>query len=268
MKDAFYFPHDSNAKDDPKCSILLEQLGCEGYGIFWILIETLREQPNYRYPMGLLPVIARKYNTTHEKVRVVVGNYGLFSIDADEFFSLSLNRRMEQVEQIRNINRMKGIKSGEARRLLALTTTKQTVVEPKLNSGSTVVEQKKGKETKLKKLKKVNSKEPIQDFFIDFWSKYPKKKAKGDAEKAWKKIKPTEYDALFAGLEAQKKSNDWLKDGGKFIPYPASWLNGRRWEDSEVIEIEDKTDPNSEYQKKLRRELEESRRFRNEIPGI
>ena len=163
MKDAFYFPHDSNAKDDPKCSILLEQLGCEGYGIFWILIETLREQPNYRYPMGLLPVIARKYNTTHEKVRVVVGNYGLFSIDADEFFSLSLNRRMEQVEQIRNINRMKGIKSGEARRLLALTTTKQTVVEPKLNSGSTVVEQKKGKETKLKKVNSKVSEELLID---------------------------------------------------------------------------------------------------------
>ena len=115
--------------------------------------------------------------------------------------------------------------------------------------------------TTIKKDKKdKNDKEDTYDYFADFWSKYPKKKAKGDAEKAWKKIKPTEYDALFAGLEAQKKSNDWLKDGGKFIPYPASWLNGRRWEDSEVIEIEDKTDPNSEYQKKLRRELEESRR--------
>ena len=69
------------------------------------------------------------------------------------------------------------------------------------------------------------------DFFSNFWSNYPKKKAKGDAEKAWKKVKPEEYDALFKGLEAVKLSEDWLKDEGKYIPFPATWLNGRRWED-------------------------------------
>ena len=69
------------------------------------------------------------------------------------------------------------------------------------------------------------------DYFSNFWSSYPKKKAKGDAEKAWKKVKPEEYDALFAGLELAKQSDDWLKDDGKYIPFPASWLNGRRWED-------------------------------------
>ena len=40
-KDAYYFSHDSNAKDDPKCMVLIDQLGLEGYGIFWVLIETL-----------------------------------------------------------------------------------------------------------------------------------------------------------------------------------------------------------------------------------
>ena len=34
-----YFPHDSNAKDDPKCMVLIDQLGMEGYGIYWVLIE-------------------------------------------------------------------------------------------------------------------------------------------------------------------------------------------------------------------------------------
>ena len=47
-KDTYWFRHDSNAKDDYKCMILIEQLGCEGYGIFWILVETLREQKDYR----------------------------------------------------------------------------------------------------------------------------------------------------------------------------------------------------------------------------
>ena len=107
MKDAYYFPHDSNAKDDPKCMMLIEQLGLEGYGIFWILIETLRDQANYKYPLALLPAIARRYNTTYEKVKTVVFKYNFFTIENDEFFySDSLNSRM----QIMDYNRISGIR--------------------------------------------------------------------------------------------------------------------------------------------------------------
>ena len=175
MKDAFYFPHDSNAKDDPKCSMLIEQLGLEGYGIYWVLVETLRDQPNYRYPLSMLSIIARKYNTTAEKVRVVVGNYGLFSVTADEFFlSESLCRRMERVESMREANRQKGLKSGEVRRLLA--QGKITVVEPELNSGSAVVEpgmnkrkEIKGKEIKEKKDSSTPKKRTIVDEYHDLY---------------------------------------------------------------------------------------------------
>ena len=34
-----------------------------------------------------------------------------------------------------------------------------------------------------------------------------------------------------SAIEAQKKSPQWTKDGGQFIPHPATWLNGKRWED-------------------------------------
>lgn len=102
-KDAYYFPHDSNAKDDPKCVLLIEQLGMEGYGIYWMLVETLREQPEYKYPVVLLPALARRYNTTPEKVKTVVVNYGLFVIEDDTvFFSNSLNRRMRVLDERRN----------------------------------------------------------------------------------------------------------------------------------------------------------------------
>src|SRR5690349_17412555 len=95
-KDAYYFSHDSNAKDDPKCVMLIEQLGPEGYGIFWILIETLRDQPDYKYPLVLIPALARRYNTTVEKLKAVVFKYNLFFLTDDEFFfSDSLIRRME-----------------------------------------------------------------------------------------------------------------------------------------------------------------------------
>ena len=95
IKDAYYFSHDSNAKDDPKCVLLIEQLGLEGYGIFRILIETLRDQPNFSYPLKLISALARRYNTTTEKMKAVVLSYDLFKLEEENFFvSESLNRRM------------------------------------------------------------------------------------------------------------------------------------------------------------------------------
>ena len=51
--------------------------------------------------------------------------------------------------------------------------------------------------------------------------------------KAWKKIRPTEelFGKIMDALNAIKDSAQWRRDGGKFIPYPATWLNGGRWED-------------------------------------
>ena len=101
-KDAYYFPHDSNAKDDPKCVTMIERLGLEGYGIYWMLIEVLREQPTYSYPLSLLPALARKFKTRINKVNAVVNDFGLFTItDDEEFRSESLCRRMSLLDEMR-----------------------------------------------------------------------------------------------------------------------------------------------------------------------
>ena len=72
-----------------------------------------------------------------------------------------------------------------------------------------------------------------QQAFAAFWQAYPKKRNKGDAEKAWKALKPnTELvSAIHSGLAASKASRDWTKEGGKYVPYPASWLRAKGWED-------------------------------------
>ena len=101
-KDCYYFTHDSNAKDDPKCVLLIEQLGMEGYGIYWMLVETLRDQPDYTYRVANIPALARRYNTSVEKVRTVVYNYALFTVKEDRiFYSESLNRRMQLFNESR-----------------------------------------------------------------------------------------------------------------------------------------------------------------------
>jgi hypothetical protein len=66
--------------------------------------------------------------------------------------------------------------------------------------------------------------------FEEFWTAYPRKTAKSDALKAWNKIKPDLITALNA-LDWQRKSEDWTKDSGQYIPYPASYLNSKRYED-------------------------------------
>lgn len=67
--------------------------------------------------------------------------------------------------------------------------------------------------------------------FDSFWQAYPKKVAKPNALRAWKKIKPGEVPAILASIEWHKKGEDWAALGGQFIPYPATFLRNRRWED-------------------------------------
>jgi len=75
--------------------------------------------------------------------------------------------------------------------------------------------------------------DPINTSFERFWAAYPKKKSKGDAERAWKNFNPNKELAalILEKVEAAKSSYDWLKNNGQYIPYPASWLNAKGWED-------------------------------------
>ena len=86
-----------------------------------------------------------------------------------------------------------------------------------------------GKQTESKNKNKNKDKCLKADFDL-FWDAYPKKKAKQDAEKAFAKV-AVPVQVLLDAIEVQKKSEDWTKENGQFIPYPATWLNGKRWED-------------------------------------
>lgn len=115
-RDTFYFPHEYNAKDDPKCERLIFEMGMEGYGIFWSLLEVLRAQPDYTYPLENIPLVAYKYRTDSEKVRRVVFDFGLFNVVDDKiFFSNGLIRRMQPMDQRRH-KQSEGGKEGAKKR--------------------------------------------------------------------------------------------------------------------------------------------------------
>jgi hypothetical protein len=69
--------------------------------------------------------------------------------------------------------------------------------------------------------------------FNDLWSKYPKKTAKADAEKAFNKLNPDKvlFDTIMAALARHKQTESWQKENGKYIPKLVNWLKGERWKD-------------------------------------
>ncbi len=76
-------------------------------------------------------------------------------------------------------------------------------------------------------------KSPQGDALFDrFWAAYPRKIDKDKARRAWKKLKvdPELLKVILAGVERDRRSPQWAEDGGRYVPYPATWLNNRRWE--------------------------------------
>lgn len=71
-------------------------------------------------------------------------------------------------------------------------------------------------------------------FEQEFWPRYPRKEAKPKALEAFAKALPKAADGcreILEGLERAKRSEQWLRDGGQYIPHPATWLNQERWKD-------------------------------------
>lgn len=77
------------------------------------------------------------------------------------------------------------------------------------------------------------SAESSPNLFARFWKLYPRKQDKAKAAKAFAKLKVTDdlFNLIAKGLTAQAASHDWIKDNGKYVPMPTTWLNGKRWED-------------------------------------
>ena len=80
-----------------------------------------------------------------------------------------------------------------------------------------------------------NREEKTNEAFASFWSVYPKKKNKGQAEKAFAKVKPDNelLQTILNAVEGARQGADWLKSDGKFVPYPATWLLAKGWEDGD-----------------------------------
>jgi hypothetical protein len=152
-KEAYYFPHFCNARHDRKIRRLRKELGVEGYGIYFMLLETLREQQDLKYPLEDLDLLAEEFGVSEAKIKVTVMNYELFEIDNDTaFFSPRMLVYLEPYFRMKEQRKVAGQRSAELR---------------KYNGRSTAVQQRKEKESKGNE-SKVNEIKENDNEIVDF----------------------------------------------------------------------------------------------------
>lgn len=146
MKDAFYFPHDTNAHSDPKMMMLISSLGLEGVGLYWILIELMHQEPTGKITKRAFQDYIKFFTQNKSlkelnEIQQVFNTTKLF-VEQDGF--ICSNRVLENKkirQEISEKRSLAGKKSAEKR---AKQSQKATSVEQNLTS----VEQ--GKERKGK----------------------------------------------------------------------------------------------------------------------
>ena len=90
---SYYFSHDYNSANDVKVLFLRQQLGMEGYGIYWFLVENLAQAGGI-LPLNITPVLAMQMQTSEVKVKAVIEQFNLFILANDGFFSNRLNEHL------------------------------------------------------------------------------------------------------------------------------------------------------------------------------
>ena len=154
-----------------------------------------------------------------EDLNMVVTNKGYFAIAGWEEY-----QNIEGMDKIRESKRLAQARWRAKQKELPNLSTVDSTVD---STRCLVDDAEEDKEEELEK-----DKEDICPF-DEFWTAYPKKKAKEAARKAWSKLKPNETlgKEIIQAVMESAKTKDWLKENGKYIPYPATYLNGKRWED-------------------------------------
>jgi sarcosine oxidase delta subunit len=121
-------------------------------------------------------------------------------------------------------------------------------------------------ETQAEKIAPKEKEERRDEQFEAFWAIYPRKAGKAEARRAWLRLRP---DAalrakIASAIEAAKQSDQWRRSNGKYIPYPATWLNRGQWDD----EIEPKGGKGDGKEKKGGGAAERGTDGRSEFDGF
>ena len=113
---ANYFSHDSNARNSEKIIKLRMRHKSAGYGVFFMILERLRESSNYMSVKDY-NVIAFDLREDASLIKSVVEDFGLFVFteDGKYFYSESFMKRMNLKDQVKEGRSLAGKKGMESR---------------------------------------------------------------------------------------------------------------------------------------------------------
>ncbi|MGK0256113.1 MAG: hypothetical protein ACI81I_000722 [Arcobacteraceae bacterium] len=174
LKNTHYFPHPANLRNDRRMKRAMADLpGGVGYGAILLLMEVLRNEPNYVYPMQDLDLLSHDLGISLPILQTVVSSYDFFELTKDEneevFISPMLNQLMEPFLQKKKQNSIAGQFSAKKRKIkqdqqlqqLSRFDSSQHV----FNTPSTYVQEKR-KEYNRKEEKREEDNLSILDFQI------------------------------------------------------------------------------------------------------
>lgn len=255
MKDSFYFPHDYNAHQDPKCSALIKDFGFAGYGLYWVMVELLHEQGGKikKFPK-LIDGLAHQLRVEKEYMvkllEALLQDYNLFQQDDTCIWSERVIKNIHQ-------RREKYIKKSEAGRIGGL----RSGITRKLKQNEAVLEANEPKEIKGKEMhhathdlslvtvsKTTGFNKGLELNFEDIWSRYPNRVDKKAAFRHFKASVKNEKDlddinmALNNYLQTKSVLSGYIKNG-------STWFNN--WRD--YIDYKDPVSPQMEQQELIRK---------------
>lgn len=149
-KETYYFSHDSNAITDTKILNMRADYGLEGYGLYWAIIEMMRNEEDYKLELSKNTYRAIKTLTNTEidiekYIKDCIEDYRLFREADNRFFSNSLLRRMTEYEKKREVNKKNGMLGGRPKK----TEIKPNGYEIKTEKNQNKIKESKEKENKI-----------------------------------------------------------------------------------------------------------------------
>jgi hypothetical protein len=235
-----YFPH--YVHHGKTLYILEQRWGINGYAGFYKLLEILADEPGHFYD-------ARKT----DKFEFLIAKIGISGPEILQKLSdlEIIDSELWSHHIIWMESFVESVKDAYSKRSTPLPTRPplEQFLSPKKgengdnrdgNQADAGLDDISGVRKQQKKVKESKRKKDMPDsglsLFDSFYQKYPVKKAKQEAIKAWNKLKPENgtVELILSAIQKQKDANEASKKKGEFVPewpYPATWLNGKRWED-------------------------------------
>ena len=202
-KEAYYFSHDSNARNDEKLLAVRMRFGAEGYGIYFMILERLRDESD-NMSIKDYNILAFDFRVSSDKVKSVIEDFELFEFTEDKKYFYS--QRMMNNMKIKNEKSEKARLSAEKR----WNKSDSNANALQTHSEGNAIKESKVKENKLKEnivvaptlksfkqFSKTDFTNEIQPFlqefgkelcnqFFSYWTeKAPSGKMKFQLEKTW-----------------------------------------------------------------------------------